>query len=33
MKLKRYLSLFVLGIALVVLAACGQKTSEDIVKT
>ncbi|HEM6022240.1 TPA: hypothetical protein ACGO97_000793 [Streptococcus suis] len=33
MKLKRYLSLFILGIALVVLAACGQKSTEDIVKT
>lgn len=33
MKLKKILSFLVLGIALVALAACGKKSTEDIIKT
>lgn len=33
MKLKKCLSFVVLGIALIALAACGKKSTEDIIKT
>lgn len=33
MKLKKCLSFLVLGIALIALAACGKKSTEDIIKT
>lgn len=33
MKLKRFLSFLVLGIALIVVAACGKKSNENIIKT
>lgn len=33
MKLKRFVSLLMVGLALVVLVACGQKSTEDIIKT
>lgn len=33
MKMKNFFSLLMLGLALIVLAACGQKSAEDIIKT
>ncbi|AXQ78577.1 hypothetical protein DDV21_005530 [Streptococcus chenjunshii] len=33
MKMKRWFSLLTLGLALIALAACGQKSTEDIIKT
>lgn len=33
MKMKKWLSLVTLGLALILLAACGQKSAEDIIKT
>lgn len=33
MKMKKFFSLLMLGLALIVLAACGQKSAEDIIKT
>ncbi|WP_070043825.1 LptM family lipoprotein [Streptococcus agalactiae] len=33
MKMKKWFSLVTLGIALILLAACGQKSAEDIIKT
>ncbi|MGX9845603.1 hypothetical protein ACR3IL_10005 [Streptococcus iniae] len=33
MKMKRLVSLLVLGLALIFLAACGKKSTEDIIKT
>lgn len=33
MKMKKWLSLVTLGLALILLAACGQKSVEDIIKT
>lgn len=33
MKMKKWFSLVTLGLALILLAACGQKSAEDIIKT
>lgn len=33
MKMKKFFSLLMLGFALILLAACGQKSAEDIIKT
>ncbi|VED64909.1 lipoprotein [Streptococcus agalactiae] len=33
MKMKKWFGLLFLGLALITLAACGQKTPEDIIKT
>lgn len=33
MKMKKWFGLLILGLALIVLAACGQKSPEDIIKT
>lgn len=33
MKMKKWLGLVTLGLALILLAACGQKSAEDIIKT
>lgn len=33
MKVKKWFSLVTLGLALILLAACGQKSAEDIIKT